>query len=49
MDMSLEDIVSKWALKRPLEEHDKFLTFEVCAVDEDDEDVDLPYVRYRTA
>ena len=42
----MEKIVEQFALKRPLVSDDKFLTFEVCAVDEEDEDVDLPYVRY---
>ncbi len=46
MSMSMEKIVEQFALKRPLVSDDKFLTFEVCAVDEEDEDVDLPYVRY---
>ena len=46
--MSLEEIVSKFVLKRDLDARDAYINFEVCAVDEDDDDVDLPYVRYRT-
>ena len=45
-DMALEDIVSKFVLKRDLDARDTYINFEVCAVDDEDEDVDLPYVRY---
>ena len=42
--MALEDIVSKFVLKRDLDARDTYINFEVCAVDDEDEDVDLPYM-----
>ena len=47
-EMPLEEIVSKFVLKRDLDARDTYINFEVCAVDEDDDDVDLPYVRYHS-
>jgi ubiquitin-activating enzyme E1 len=44
--MLLEDIV-KEVSKKELPAHSKFLIFEVCCTDADDEDLDLPPVRYR--
>lgn len=32
--------------KKPLAPHVKALTFEICANDEEGEDVEVPYVRY---
>ena len=37
-----------FVLKRDLDARDTYINFEVCAVDEDDDDVDLPYVRYHS-
>ena len=47
-DMALEDVVAKYVVKRDLNANDEYLNFEVCAVDEDDDDVDLPYIRYHS-
>ena len=47
-DMALEDVVAKYVLKRDLNSDDEYLNFEVCAVDEDDDDVELPYIRYHS-
>ena len=47
-EMALEDVVSKFVLQRDLDHRDEFINFEVCAVDEDDDDVELPYVRYHS-
>ena len=47
-EMPLEEIVSRFVLKRDLDARDTYINFEVCAVDEDDDDVDLPYVRYHS-
>ena len=47
-EMAVEDVVSKFVLQRDLDHRDEFINFEVCAVDEDDEDVELPYVRYHS-
>ena len=33
--------------KREIGDHEKYLTLDVCVNDEDDEDQDVPYVRYR--
>lgn len=32
--------------KRRLESHERSLVFEICCNDDDDEDVEVPYVRY---
>ena len=46
--MALEDVVAKYVVKRDLNANDEYLNFEVCAADEDDDDVDLPYIRYHS-
>lgn len=45
MDLKLSEVVQKIA-KRKLKPHEKALVLEMCCTDLEDEDVEVPYVRY---
>lgn len=46
MPMRMIDLAEKIS-KKTIPPSQKYLIFEVCACDEDDEDVELPYIRFR--
>jgi len=45
MTMPLTEVVRKVS-KRQIAPHERALVFEICCNDENDEDVEVPYVRY---
>lgn len=45
MSMTMTDVVRKVS-KRQIAPHERALVFEICCNDENDEDVEVPYVRY---
>ena len=46
MSMTLYDLVEE-VTKKKIDPTTSFLIFEVCCSDDDGEDVDLPYIRFR--
>lgn len=48
MTMTMTDVVRKVS-KRQIAPHERALVFEICCNDENDEDVEVPYVRYTLA
>lgn len=46
MPMTMTDVVRKVS-KRQIAPHEHALVFEICCNDENDEDVEVPYVRYK--
>lgn len=45
MDLKMTEIVRK-VTKREIPPHERALVFEICCNDENDEDAEVPYVRY---
>lgn len=45
MSMNMEEVVKKVS-KRSIAPYERALVFEICCDDENDEDVEVPYVRY---
>jgi ubiquitin-activating enzyme E1 len=48
MGMKMSEVV-KEVTKKDVDKSKVFMIFEVCATDEEGEDVEIPYVRYRIA
>jgi ubiquitin-activating enzyme E1 len=46
MSMKMSEVV-KEVTKKDVDPNKVFMIFEVCATDEEGEDVEIPYVRYR--